>query len=277
MRKTHWPIAVRTPISATRSARTPNSSSSCAGRPNSFTSVAPGAENRSVIWVVMAALWAAASRSRCAKRAPMRRAGMTNTGSRIRASAVIDHDSRSITARVSTRAMRLLTTPDRVQVNARWAPITSLLSRLTRAPVRVRVKNATGICWTWPNTARRRSRMSPSPIRADCQRSTTPTAASRTAITAISTARTITVDWAPPIDDHVDDPAGEHRCGHGEDGRDDAQGEERDQRPPVRAGEGADSADRRSTEGAPRLLAPASRSPAPSSGRNPSASRQDHI
>ena len=60
--------------------------------------------------------------------------------------------------------MTLLTTPDSVQVKARWAPITSLLSRLTRAPVRVRVKNATGIRCTWPNTARRRSRISPSPI-----------------------------------------------------------------------------------------------------------------
>ena len=58
-----------------------------------------------------------------------------------------------MTASVSTRAMRLLTTPDRVHVNARWAPITSLLSRLTSAPVRVRVKNATGIRWTWANTA----------------------------------------------------------------------------------------------------------------------------
>ena len=63
--------------SATRSARATNSVSSCAGRPNSFTSVAPGAENRSVIWVVIAALWSAASRSRWARRAPMRRAGMT--------------------------------------------------------------------------------------------------------------------------------------------------------------------------------------------------------
>ena len=45
--------------------------------------------------------------------------------------------------------MALLTTPDNVHVNARWAPITSLLSRLTRAPVRVRVKKATGMRCTW--------------------------------------------------------------------------------------------------------------------------------
>ena len=192
-------MAVRTPISATRSARAPNSASSRAGRPNSLTSVAPGAEKRSVIWVVMAALWSAASRSRWARRAPIRRAGITNTGSRTRASRVIDHDSRSITARVSSRVMTLLTTPDSVQVKARWAPMTSLLSRLTRAPVRVRVKKATGIRCTWPNTARRRSRISPSPIRDDCHRSAMPTTASRTATRAMAPARNSTRSSEPSL------------------------------------------------------------------------------
>ena len=41
---------------------------------------------------------------------------------------------------------------DSVEVNARWAPITSLLSRLTSAPVWVRVKNASDSRWTWPKT-----------------------------------------------------------------------------------------------------------------------------
>ena len=54
-------------------------------------------------------------------------------------------------------------------MNARWAPITSLLSRLTSAPVWVRVKNATGIRCTCSNTWRRRSRMSRSPSRDDLQ------------------------------------------------------------------------------------------------------------
>jgi hypothetical protein len=53
--------------------------------------------------------------------------------------------------------MMFVTKPDRVEVKARWAPITSLFRRETSAPVRVRVKNATGIFCTWPNTARRRS------------------------------------------------------------------------------------------------------------------------
>ena len=46
--------------------------------------------------------------------------------------------------------MTLLSTLASVDVIADCAPITSLLSRLTSAPVRVRVKNATGIRWTWP-------------------------------------------------------------------------------------------------------------------------------
>ena len=54
-------------------------------------------------------------------------------------------------------AAPVLTTPDSVQVKARCAPITSLLSRLTRAPVWVRVKKATGMRWTWSYSRARRS------------------------------------------------------------------------------------------------------------------------
>ncbi len=54
--KVHCTIAVRTPMSRTRAARATNSRDSSAGRPNSLTSVAPGAENRSVICVPIAAL-----------------------------------------------------------------------------------------------------------------------------------------------------------------------------------------------------------------------------
>ena len=60
-------------------------------------------------------------------------------------SRVICQDSAIITPAVSTRPITLDTTPESVEVNARWAPMTSLLSRLTRAPVWVRVKNATGM------------------------------------------------------------------------------------------------------------------------------------
>lgn len=43
-------------MSRTRRARVANSADSRAGRPNNLTSVAPGAENRSVICVLMVAL-----------------------------------------------------------------------------------------------------------------------------------------------------------------------------------------------------------------------------
>ena len=49
------------------------------------------------------------------------------------------------------------TVDDSVEVNARWAPITSLLSRETSAPVWVRVKNASDIRCTCAKTLVRRS------------------------------------------------------------------------------------------------------------------------
>jgi hypothetical protein len=164
---THCSIAVRMPMSRTRRARAANSADSSAGRPYNLTSVAPGAENFSVMWVLIAALCSAASRSRPASRVPIRRAGSTKIGSRTSVNSVICQDRLSITASVRASVTVLPTTPERVSLNACCAPITSLFSRLTSAPVRVRVKNATGIRWTWSNTAVRRSRIRPSPIRAD--------------------------------------------------------------------------------------------------------------
>ena len=101
---------------------------------------------------------------------------------------MICHDSRSITTSASSSEIAFDTTPDNVQVNARWAPITSLFRRLTSAPVRVRMKNATGIFCTCENTVRRRSRISPSPIRADSHRSPIEITACPRATSAIATA-----------------------------------------------------------------------------------------
>ena len=70
---------------------------------------------------------------------------------------MICHDNAIMAITTATRLMALPTTPDIVDVNACWAPITSLLSRDTKAPVWVRVKKATGIRWTWSNTWVRRS------------------------------------------------------------------------------------------------------------------------
>ena len=105
---------------------------------------------------------------------------------------MICHDTLTITASVSTSITRFDSTPDSVEENACCALTTSLFSRDTSAPVRVRMKNATGIRCTWSNTAVRKSRISPSPMRDDSHRETSPSAASATAITAISTASTTT-------------------------------------------------------------------------------------
>ena len=57
----------------------------------------------------------------------------------------------------TTTLIMLETVLDRVEVNARCAPITSLLSRDTSAPVWVRVKNASDMRCTCANTEVRRS------------------------------------------------------------------------------------------------------------------------
>ena len=180
--------AVRTPMPRTRPARAANSADSAEGRPNSFTRVAPPALKRSVIWSFIDALRSEASRRSRASRLPTYRAGNRKIGSRRTDSTVICQLMPAITARVRTSCTRLDTTPERVSEKARWAPMTSLLRRLTRAPVRVRMKNATGIVCTWSNTARRRSRIKPSPIRADHSRVNTAATASTTPIAAMRTA-----------------------------------------------------------------------------------------
>ena len=76
----------------------------------------------------------------------------------------------------------MLTTLESTEVNACWAPMTSLLSRETRAPVWARVKNAIGWRMTWAKTWVRRSTMRPSPIRDDSQRDTRVTPALTTAM-----------------------------------------------------------------------------------------------
>ena len=103
-----------------------------------------------------------------------------------------------ITASVNVSVTTLATTPDSVSENARWAPITSLPRRLTSAPVRVRVKNATGMRCTWSNTAVRRSRIKPSPIVEDSQRVTSDTAASPNATPAMTRASSTTTSEEPP-------------------------------------------------------------------------------
>ncbi len=102
-----------------------------------------------------------------------------------------------MTTSVKVSVTTLATTPESVSEKARCAPITSFPSRLTSAPVRVRVKKATGMRCTWSNTAVRRSRINPSPIVDDNHRVTSEMPASATATAAITAASATTTPGAP--------------------------------------------------------------------------------
>ncbi|GAB3873752.1 hypothetical protein GCM10027610_141410 [Dactylosporangium cerinum] len=185
------------PMSRTRPARSAKRAASVSGRPNSLTSSAPATPKRSVIVAFMVASSWYASRVIAARRLPTRRAGKMKTGSMTSDSRVTCQERVSITTAVRTSWMTLLTTPDRVEVNARWAPCTSLLSRLTRAPVWVRVKNCSGMSCTWPYTWVRSDRMMPSPMRAEYHRWTSDSSASTTARAPMSSATRTTAVPAP--------------------------------------------------------------------------------
>ena len=157
VKKIRLSIAVVTPMSRTRPARAEKPSRSASYRPKSFTRSAPPMPNRSVIVVFISALSSNASRVIAARRRPTRLAGQMKRGSRARARRVSRHSSSTIASSVVVRMITLETTEPRVVVNARCAPMTSLLSRLINAPVWVCVKNATGMRWTWSKREARRS------------------------------------------------------------------------------------------------------------------------
>ncbi len=140
-------IAEVTPMSRTRPARASKLRDSSSPRPNSLTSTAPETLNRSVMVVFISAFSPYASSVIDDSLRPISRAGTMNTGSRMSESRVIFQDNRNIALNTMTTVTRLLTTLASVSVNACWAPSTSLFSRLTSAPVWVRVKNAIGIFW----------------------------------------------------------------------------------------------------------------------------------
>ena len=162
--------AMLMPISRTREARSAYSARSRSGLPNSFTSSAPATLNRSVIREPRSALSDICRWARPASRRPTYFAGKRKTGTNSRAPRVSCHDRTNIVATTSVTDTILLTRFDSTDVNACWAPMTSLLSRETSAPVWVRVKNAIGCSSTCPKTSVRRSKISPSPIRDENQR-----------------------------------------------------------------------------------------------------------
>ena len=110
---------------------------------------------------------------------------------------MIGHESANIVMRMTTSVIRLPTTPPSVEVKACWAPMTSEFRREINAPVCVRVKNASGWLSTCRNTCVRRSKISPSPIRAENQRPTSPSPAPTSAATRTRTAETVTTVESP--------------------------------------------------------------------------------
>ena len=84
------------------------------------------------------------SRVMPASRRPTRLAGTMNTGSSSSDRTDNRHSNTTMAPMVVARVTTLETTVPNVPVTALWAPITSLFSRLTRAPVWVRVKKAIG-------------------------------------------------------------------------------------------------------------------------------------
>ncbi len=195
--KTRPYMAEDTPISRTRPALRAKASDSTSGRPNSFTSRAPATLKRSVMVCPMAPFRVYCSRVMAWSRRPTNRAGSMNSGRRARARSVICHESANIAANVAATPTTLPTTLDSVEVNACCAPCTSPFSRVTRAPVWVRLKNATGICWTWSKTWVRRSYTKPSPIRAEYHRSASPSAAETAASAATTPASAMTTLVCP--------------------------------------------------------------------------------
>ena len=66
---------------------------------------------------------------------------------------------RNIATIVLIAMARLLVSDAAVSVTTAWTPPTSLASRLWISPVRVSVKNRSGIRWRWAYSASRRSCM----------------------------------------------------------------------------------------------------------------------
>ena len=97
----------------------------------------------------------------------------------------------------SSNVTRLPTAVDRMSVKASRTPETSPLSRLTRAPVRARVKNASDIRWMWTNTFVRRSSTISSPMRTAIWRCQKVRAASTTATPAAMRASSMTSPSLP--------------------------------------------------------------------------------
>ena len=125
--------------------------------------MAPATLKRSVITVFMSALSCIDSRVRPCSLRPTPLAASTKNGSTASVISVSCQLSASISPTAATTCTTFAASVPNVPVKADCAPITSLLRRLISAPVCVRVKNASGMRWTWSKRRRRRSKIRCSP------------------------------------------------------------------------------------------------------------------
>ena len=231
------------PRSRTTAAFSANWSSSSPRRPKSLSSIAPPTLNRSVIRLPRSALPSICCRVSPASLPPTNREARNRSGNSARHSRVTCQLSASMVMPTTTTAIELATVLDSVLVNARWAPMTSLLSRDTSAPVWVRVKNASDWRCTCPKTRLRRSKISPSPMREDSQPPRTVSTALNRAKAAIASASLRHQAVVALEDAVVHDPLHEQRHHDDHRGVDDGEREEDRDQPPVRPREADHAAD----------------------------------
>jgi len=119
--------------------------------------MAPATLNRSCIIVFISALSPMPSRKSRASLGPNAFAGRMKIGTSTRATSVICHERTSIETRTRPTRITLPTMFESRSVNACWAPMMSLFSRLISAPVWVLAKKEIGIDWTCRKTLARMS------------------------------------------------------------------------------------------------------------------------
>src|SRR5680860_262540 len=171
---------MRMPRSRTRPAFSAYFASSSSRRPKSLSSRAPPTLKRSVIMLPRSALPSICCRVRPLIWRPTHREASSSSGNSARQASVTFQLRANMVMPTTTTLIELDTVLDSVEVNARWAPITSLFRRETSAPVWVRVKKARDIRCTCPKTLVRRSKIRLSPMREDRNPDPTPRIASRT-------------------------------------------------------------------------------------------------
>ena len=135
MKKNVLSIAIEIPRSATLRAFFLKTFDSSFKSPYNLTRRAPETLKRSVIVEDISPLISKESRVYPCKRAPIHLVGAKKTGSSRSEATVICQLSANIVPTTRIRVSTLLISPEKVEVKARCAPITSELIRVIKAPV----------------------------------------------------------------------------------------------------------------------------------------------